>query len=189
MSDIRDILLAARQDVDGADLPSDLRAAAFVKAIELHTAQRLSGSAETARATAVPAPSADAEPSLVRLAERLDAELPLVLDVFDASDGEITLIVAPGKLPSGAAPATKLIALLVAAGRQGTGVEDWTPVEVIRQVAEDYKRLDGGNFATTIKEMQNIFTFRGTSRKREVKMTRPAWADAGSAVKTLAGSE
>ena len=74
------------------------------------------------------------------------------------------------------ATATKQIALLIAGARQAAGIDEWTSWDQFRTVCADYKRLDSGNFAKTIREMEDVFRLRKESeRKLAVTLARPGW--------------
>jgi hypothetical protein len=126
---------------------------------------------------------------LDRVATRLRVDKAVVADVFDDSDGGIDVIVAPRKLDPAKARATKQLALLVVAARQAAELEEWTDVDEIRRLAEDYKKYDSANFASAIKEMQDDFRFKRVGRKISVKLGRPGWERAAEMIRRLAGDE
>lgn len=126
---------------------------------------------------------------LDRVADRLRLDRAVVADVFDDSDGSIDVIVAPRKLDPAKARATKQLALLVVSARQAAELEEWTDVDEIRRLAEDYKKYDSANFASAIKEMQDDFRFKQVGRKITVKLGRPGWERASEMVRRLAGEE
>jgi hypothetical protein len=99
--------------------------------------------------------------------------------VFDVEDEDLRVIVAPSRLPTKKSAATKVLAVLVAAGRQAGGFDDgWTSSAKIRDVCRDYGKLDGPNFATALGAMKHEFAFRGKGSHREVKVTRPGFVQA-----------
>ncbi len=122
-----------------------------------------------------------------RLASRLGLPRPVVEQVFFFEGTEIDLLLPVSSVPSAKSRATEEIALLVAAGRQGSGLDEdgWTSVNPIRSACENYKRYDQANFATTIKEMGDLFTVRGSGRDRKVRMTAPAWQKARDLVMSV----
>jgi hypothetical protein len=123
-----------------------------------------------------------------RFKQRCSPERATVAEVFEVLDGDLELIVPAGKIADRAASGTKEIALLIAGARQAAGVEDWTSLDVIREVCSDFKRLDSGNFAKTIKQMEDVFNVRRESeRKMLVRMSRPGWEAFGTLVKRLGG--
>lgn len=82
---------------------------------------------------------------------------------------------------------TQQIALLVPAGRQPGGWEEWTPIERIREVCRDYGRFDVATFASTVKRMGDLFSFRGRARQLELRLTRPGFEQAGELACELSG--
>jgi hypothetical protein len=196
MESPREVLLGALQDVEAADVPGDLRVAAFEKVFELRAdAVR---SVEFARAGGVAGVSAPvsakwgdldvSDDPLAQIAQRLGVQADTVSEVFDFQDGEVELIIPAGKLSNRSATATKQIALLVAGGRQAAGSEDWTSIDVIREVCSYFRRLDSPNFAKTIKEMDDVFNFRNPSpRKIQVRLARPGWEQFADDVRRLGG--
>lgn len=194
---VADILAEAIAAVNAADVPAELKEAAFSKAVDVIMARRTAGtvaridtgvSVPAGMSTSVGAPPSVAPDDLVgRIAARLRLERDAVAEVFDATDGKIDIIVPPRKLAPGKAPATKQLATLVAAARQGAEIEDWTDVDEIRRFVEDFKRYDSANFAATLKEMDDIFRIKQTGRRIVVKLGRPGWDRATELVTTLAG--
>jgi hypothetical protein len=195
MTNIRDILIAAREDVDAADIPTELREIAFQEALKLHAAGAGAASPanETPKGQALapsgPGPGATDGTPLARIAAALGVEEDVVGEVFNPTVDGIELIAPPGGLAGKSAAATKEIALLVAAGRQGAGLEEWTPLSEVREWCDQYRKLDSPNFSSTVKEMESLLRFRGSSRKREVRMSKPAWEEAAALVRRLGGGE
>jgi hypothetical protein len=126
---------------------------------------------------------------LDRVANRLRLDRAVVADVFDDGDGSIDVIVSPRKLDPAKARATKQLALLVVAARQAAELEEWTDVDEVRRLAEDYKKYDSANFASAIKEMQDDFRVKQVGRKITVKLGRPGWDRATELVRRLGGEE
>lgn len=192
----RHVLVAALKDVEEADVPDDLREIAFAKAFELRAGTVRSVPATSAggtpgEAAAVPATHGRLDghgDSLARVAQRLGISPETVAEVFDVHEGEIELIIPAGKLASRVATATKQIALLVAGGRQAAGIEDWTSLDKIRDVCVYFRRIDSGNFAKTVREMDEVFNFRNPSpRKIQVRLARPGWELVADEVRRLGG--
>lgn len=197
MPSFRDALVNVLKDLSAAEVPDDLREIAFTKGLEFHLGYPYPAAPEPAVPASISArrgmigelPRGDVstdDDQLAAIAHRLSLPIEDVRDVYNISgDGEIEIIVASGKLPPGDAPATKELALLVAAGRQSVG-EEWTPFGEIRVVCDIYGRLDSSNFATTIREMEDVFNMRSpTPRKREVRINRPGWERAAALVSRL----
>jgi hypothetical protein len=186
-------LVQTLEDIQKANVPDDLREAAFKTGLTVNLGFEPRERGEPRLSISRPkegTPDSDEESPLSKLAARLGLAVEVVGDVYDDADGKIDLIVGSGKLPRHVAAASKDIALLVAAGRQGSEEEEWTPFSDIRQVCGQYGKLDSSNFATTMKEMQDVFGFRSPSaRKREVRVNRPGWERAAALVARLASGD
>lgn len=189
MQDVRSVLIEVLKDVEEAAVPDDLREIAFAKVFDLRA-----GSAPTQQRP--PAGSVGGSSSgsggstdaLEAIAAKVGVGRETVAEVFDLRDGNIELIIGAGKLPSQVARGTKEIALLVAGGRQAAGLEEWTSWDVIRDWCSEFKRLDSGNFAKTVRSMEEAFNFRKESdRKTLVKLSRPGWETFAATVKRLGG--
>ena len=187
MTEIRDILLAALEDVNESGVPDDLREVAFAKAVDLRAGVKPPGTGVGSTSFGS-TPESEESDALGRIAKQLGLDKAVAGDIFHDQDGDIELIVSPSKLSPKAARGTKEVALLLVAGRQAAGIEEWTPLSKIREVCELFKKLDGPNFSSALKEMENVFSFRGSSRQREVKMARPGWEEASAFVQKLAGT-
>lgn len=177
--------------IDDAGVPDDLRVAAFEKAFEASVqpvAQSSSpntGGPDLPQKTESPGPEEDRSIGAIARKLRVDHE---VVDEIYFIDGEaLGLAVSAARLDPAKSSATKQIALLIAAGRQTGGWEEWTHVGEIRNVARDYNRFDSANFATTIKSMSGAFGFRGRGRDVEVRVTRPGLEEAAELVRALGG--
>lgn len=188
---ISEVLVSALKEVDEAGIKEEgLRVVAFGKVIDLllgNVQASISRPNPNSRGGSVAA-STDEGAMLQAIANRLKLDVEAVAQVFSIDDGELQLVIGPGKLNPRKSGATKEIALLVAAGRQAAGIDDeWTSLGVIRKVCEDYRRLDSPNFAAAIKEMEDWFSFRGNGTNREVRMSRPAWEQARELIIRLIG--
>jgi hypothetical protein len=113
---------------------------------------------------------------------------PLEL-VYADQDGEPHVVISAKKLAQNKALAARQLGQLVAAARQVVGIEEWTSVSTIRKVVTDYGRLDSGNFASTIQQMDNVAVIRGKGQSREVKITKPGLEATADPIKGIAGVE
>lgn len=68
------------------------------------------------------------------------------------------------------------------------GVDEWTDVDEIWRVVEDYNRYDSGNFASAIREMEAV-RVRKDNTKLQIRLRRPALDSATALVRRLAGME
>ena len=192
----REVLIEALKDVEEADVPDDLREIAFAKAFDLRAGtgravQVVGAGGGAGEQSAVPVTrgqlDAGGDP-LARIAQRLEIDVETVGEVFDVHEGQVELIIPAGKLPSRVATATKQIALLVAGARQAAGIEDWTSLDKVRDVCAYFRKLDSGNFAKTVREMDDVFNFRNpTPRKIQVRLARPGWELVADEVRRLGG--
>jgi hypothetical protein len=181
------------EDLDAAQVPQDLREVAFTLGMKALLGGSSSPLLQTTSQPPLPqlnvpargtAPTADSPGAL--LASRLGVTYEDVSEVFSFSEKGPELIVGSSKIPAQAAAAAKELAILIAAARQGTALEEWTAFSDIRDALAQYGRLDSNNFATTMKELDAVFSFRSPSpRKREVKLNRPGWERATALVTRL----
>jgi hypothetical protein len=190
--EIEEILKATLTTLESARVPEELRPIAFERTFDALLAS-LDGEAATALGTTMGAlaettPEPLENPSLERIASRLGLDVDLVREIYHSDGEELGLAVAPSSFDSRKAVGAVQIALLVAAGRQAGGWEEWTPVGFIRDVCRDYGRLDSANFATTIKRMADIFSFRGRGRQVEVRVTRPGYERAAALAREMRGA-
>ncbi len=195
---VTEILRTAHESVTAAGVPDDLRAMAFEKALELLGVQGALSSAApptppptgTVSGSGASGGAAAADKTFDKIAEKLKVTKTAVEKVFHIEGESLELSIGTSKLPKPKVPGTKMIALLLAAGRQAGGWDaEWTAVSDIRAVCEAFGRLDGSNFAGTIREMDNVFNFSGArrSRKVKVKVNREGFEDAGALVRELGG--
>jgi hypothetical protein len=197
-NEVTDVMKEAVKAVEEAGVPDDLRETAFQKVFEALMALHLSElqSAERGPEGETGRSRADAPlggsgggggPSLQSIAARLGLDVELVEEIFYVDGDVLGLAIAPSKFDAKKAAATQEIALLLAAGRQSGGWEEWTPVGAVREACRDYGRFDVANFATTIKRMGDVFSFRGRARQLEVRVTRPGYEKAGLLARELSG--
>jgi hypothetical protein len=112
-----------------------------------------------------------------------------VSEVYAEDKGELDIVISPTKLDNKKMGATKELALLVAAGRQGAAVDEWTTLDSIRHFAEEFKKYDAPNFARAIRGMGDTFRYTGSGGELKVKLGRPGWEQATALVKGLAGGK
>jgi hypothetical protein len=183
--ELTEALRRALSAVEEADVPDDLRDKAFEKAFDWLT--RESGgpavSSNIQRDLEVRTPSIG---PLRQLANKLGLDPAVIEDVFYEEDGEIGIGIAASRLDRSKSGGTRQLALLVAAARQGSGQEEWTSSPEIRRVCADYGRFDSANFATTIRSMGTVFSYRGKGHSLEIRLTRPGMEQASALVGELA---
>jgi hypothetical protein len=120
--------------------------------------------------------------------QKLDLPEEMVSQIYEEQDGRVSLIVRRSMLPEPAkkAVSSRHVALLVAAGRQASGQEEWTPVAAIREECSELGVLDSSNFATDVAKLG--WKARGSSRAREIRATRHHLEDAAQLIRSIAGS-
>jgi hypothetical protein len=194
---IAEILRTAHESVTAAAVPEALQNVAFEKAVDLAAAR--AGLAPVAPPLSTPTPTlphdrpptGDTPPkTLGRIAEKLGLSPATVGEVFHLDGETLSLGVGTGQLEASKAKGAEQIALLIAAGRQaGEWDAEWTATTEIHPIADLYGKFDSGNFASTIKKMDEVFSFSGNGTGRKVKVRRKGFEQAAALVKKLAGEE
>jgi hypothetical protein len=191
--DVADILAKALAAVEKANVPDDLRQAAFDSAVRL-----LSNGAPQAASASAPAPRAETpapqEPTLAAssdphaaLATKAGVTAAAVREVFEVEGDVVHLVVPTKDLPSSKRTGQKRVALLIAGARQAIGLEERTSTKTIRAVCEDYSLLDH-HFSEAIDEMSDIFTVRKENAKSKLLMLkRQGWEEFARVVQELSG--
>jgi hypothetical protein len=121
-----------------------------------------------------PATPASASSRAPAIQEQLGLSAAEVEELYSLSNDSVELVVSPGRLPRGAATATREITLLLCAARQAQG-EEWTQISVVREAVAEYRRYDEANFARTIAAMEDELRLRGRGRSRELRLSRQGW--------------
>jgi hypothetical protein len=183
------LLKEALKAVDSSGVPAELRPGAFREAIRLLSSDLVPSGQQRSPSVQPKRTEPDSDGThehLAALANRLGLSGDVVSEVYHFDAGDLKLIVAPSKLESDKASATKQIALLISAGRQGSGIDSaWTPSKVIRDACDEFGRLDSANFAAVLGSMGDTFGFDGKGRGRKVKVNRSGFEQAGTLVKRL----
>lgn len=187
--DTVDLLREAWKAVQRSEVPEYLHVAAFNVA-----AERISPGASTSpgppnAGSTAELPSNEHGGYLDRIAAKLKTDRQVAEHVFNQNGDDLEIVVAPGKLEKRNSAATKQLAILTVSGRQAAGLEEWTSTSVIRAWCEHFKKLDAANFAATMKELDNLFTMRGSARGRQMRITAPGWVEAARLISQLGGSE
>ena len=186
-TEVKELLVKASRLVEEANVSEDLRGVAFAKTLDiLHQG---AGFSPTSRrqgdASVEPQPDQGEDGTLLStLANSLELPLEQIKDVFYADGERIELIISPQQLDKSTAGAMKEIALLITVARQCSGLEEWTPVSEVREVCDDFRKVDSSNFAKTITSMQSLRP-RGKGQQRELKVRRPALEEAKDLIKRL----
>lgn len=183
---VEEILRQAADAVAAADLPKEVQSVAFGKAVDLiagvpaeiqprHGAKGKSQNRE----------ADDPDDPLQKIATRLGVDRELLDETLEVEDGAVSLTIARSKLASQKTKGTKQIAVLVAAARQAAGIEEWTETKTIRVVADDYGKYDSPNFAASLSELGDFFSFSGSGQGRKLKMRRAGFDEAAALIKRL----
>jgi AraC-like DNA-binding protein len=185
--EVDEAIKTAHHAVVEAGLPSEFQGAAFSQVLRHLLAATASPSSEhpdrPARGALVDEPS-----RLSRLAARVGVSESALADLFEVTDDSVTLHVSSARIPSAKSQATKDVALLVAAARQGSGADDgWTAAEHVREGLQNYKKYDTNNFSTYLKGVAEAFNFRGRGPSMELRLTQPGWEMAVNLITSLAG--
>jgi hypothetical protein len=176
-------LRAGLRVTEEAGVPKELQSIAFRHALEA-----LSGRDSAPKP---PAGISDEDSSantsfLEAIASRLKLDLDVVTHVFEEENEQVHLIVTKNKLPdaSSKAAAMRNVALLLVAGRQASGIEDYTAASVIRRECEELKVLDASNFAVELGRLG--MRTRGGPKSREVHASRHQLDLAGELIREIA---
>jgi hypothetical protein len=140
---------------------------------------------ELVQATAVPSA---ADSRLGRLAVRVGVPESALADVFDVEGDDVALHVPSARIAAAKSRATREIALLIAAARQGAGIDEssWTDISHVRDALIQYNRYDQSNFAKYVRDTDDVFNLRGKP-VQHLRLTRPGWEAAEAMIKSLAG--
>lgn len=163
------------------DMPEGFREIAFREVLRHLLSQPEQGTGAT------PATSAE-QPGLVRLAGRTKVPVESLADLFEF-EGDVVRVHAPSqRIDSVKARATREIALLVAAARQGSGLdESWTDVGHVRETLSSYGRYDQPNFSANLRSNEDVLNIRGKGSKTQIRLTQPGWEAATSMIRKLSG--
>lgn len=178
--DLTEALKEAARIVEEADLPTDLRAAAFQKAVDSLMGPLVAAASPPVFDTPSSSIGRGAQSGIQAIAQKLGLPVEVVSEVFEIKDGALDVILGYSRIAAGAAAGTRQLAVLVAAGRQAAGIDadGWTPVSGIRSICKEFNKFDQANFASTVVEMDQWFSISGTGQSRKVKMTRAGWEQA-----------
>lgn len=170
--------------LEKADVPTDLRVAAFESVWKSMVAEAPPSAGSTAAVTAAAQPREGVQ----TLVSKLGVEAELVGEIFEQQeDGTFAVQVPTSKLTNTRSAATRELTLLVCAGRQ-YAMEEWTGGDVIREVCQHYGKFDSANNASIMAEGDKYWMMSGTGRSRKYKLRKTGWEEAGDLVRRLMSS-
>jgi hypothetical protein len=156
--------------LDQTAVPIDLRATAFALIFEVlssTTGASIPGGSGSERSVA--------GSKLTAIAERAGCADDRIRELFSFDNEALHLTVSSRRIAKSAAQGARELTLLISGGRQAAGIEEWTPLSVARETCDMYARYDSANYAASIKEMDQLMSFRGSRSDREGRLTMPGW--------------
>jgi len=187
------ILEQALKLTQATNLPTNLQGIAFEKAID-HLL-RNAKSQEAERSGIAPLINVEklvdsSQSPIEVLAQKLQIDSSVVHEIFSfEKDTGLQLIVGASKLGSERRAAMRLLAILVAGGRQVAGLEEWTKLSTVREASEQYGKLDATNFSTVVNGMDNFFGYRGKGgAHREMRLNRSGWQELKAVIVRLSSN-
>ena len=184
------ILEQALKLTQATNLPTNLQGIAFEKAIDYLL--RNTKSQEAERPGIAPLSNVEklvdsSQSPIEVLAQKLRIDSSVVQEIFSfEKDTGLQLIVGASKLGSERRAAMRLLAILVAGGRQVAGLEERTKLSTVREASEDYGKLDATNFSTVVNGMDNFFGYRGKGgAQREMRLNRSGWQELKAVIDRL----
>jgi hypothetical protein len=182
-----DAIKTAHSAVMDAELPAGFQEVAFAQVLRHVLTESSQPSSERPEWKTLP--RADSNMAGVdRLAAKVGASTSVLADLFEITVDSVSLHVASSRIATSRSRATREIALLVNAARQGSGVDEaWTQVEHVREALQNYKRYDTNNFSAYLKGVKDAFNFRGRGISMEMRLTQPGWELATNLIASLTG--
>ena len=181
---LREMLREAANLVEAADVPDDLRAAAFTEAVRLLSGQPAGPEGASDQPQLVP--QASQTSLLAKVARRLGVDEAILTYFYEEDQGDLRLVVRRQMLPNSnsRAAAMRAVGLLVLAGRQAAELEEWTSYDVIRAECDELNVLDRPNFATELQSLE--MRTRPIGRTKEAKLSRHGFDRATQLIQSMA---
>jgi hypothetical protein len=173
--------------VEAAKVPQDLREVAFKAAlgavgiVSIEKERSPIPEPSSSRSGDAGQGSADHRGPVAAIASKLKRDFNTVEQVFDIDDEGVHLLAGRGNLNEVQATAQQEVALLVLAGWQGAGKEEWTKISRVRDAANDLGVMDGA-FASRIEKMRGPVRMKGDARNRELKLNSPGFEAAADLI-------
>jgi hypothetical protein len=196
--EVIETLRSASAAVNSAAVPDDLRAAAFKAAVRLLAWDAVSGD-RNAEASARQPPavgpqratgSADSGSALLeRIGERVHVTADRLGYVYAEDGRHVRVIIRSAKLAKAKAAGAQQVALLVMAGRQAAGIDDYTESSVLRDECKRYGKFDQTNFGKHMRALDDAVITQGKAQTTKRKLTDPGFDRAGELTTKLLGEE
>jgi hypothetical protein len=181
--------------LDQANVPPDLKEAAFAKAFDYAAGTSRAASPSDPRPGSSPEGGGANEEKAVnptgaigRIADKLSVTQEQAAHVFDVDEDGVHLTVPHAAFDSKKRTAMQQVMRVVAAARQAIGLEEYTATKVLRAACEDRGVLDAGNFSSALAAIDGDgLRVKGTGQSREIKVNAKGYVVAGEIVKQFAG--
>ena len=190
-------LRQAREAVDAADLPDALREVGFEKAFDAINGTVISapqqpgiggagvpGAASGSGTDGAAGAGGSGGSPLDKIAAKLQITTDQVGYLFE-QDGEELHFVGRRFLPTAKKEAQPAAMLLIAAGRQAAGMEDFTEVSIGRDLAADLGVLNKNTWMPGVKGLGDLVRRRGEGPKLAVKLTQSGWDEVRQRVSAM----
>jgi hypothetical protein len=146
--------------LESADVSDALKPVAFEKVFDLvagESGPSHGGAAELTPPVRTAKPLTESPAVFERLGVKLGLEGDLLRESYTLDEADAPVLhIQANRIDASKSEGTRQIALLVAAGRQGAGIEDRTDLQPIRERCEYFGRYDANNFASHIKSLENL---------------------------------
>jgi hypothetical protein len=181
----------ASSAVDEAGIPKDLREIAFARALDYALLPSQPPPEPRPKADGPPDhqhQDGDADaPSLENLVKKLDVPLSQVQRIYEIDDEGVHLLMSTSDLPAKKQDAMAEIAYLIIAGRQATGLDEFTSPKVVKEAADNRGVLDSSNFWKAVGKIDGKgIRIRGTNANRDFKINQAGYEKAAAIVKRIA---
>jgi hypothetical protein len=192
-SQATDLIARALAVMKAANTPDALLEVAFTSALALLTGSPVQGvpagtvgGGAAGQQAQQPPPNSNGHTGsamLDKIAVGLGLTAGQIVHLFADKDGEPELKVKSSKLPTQKANGTRHIALLVMAGRQLGGLEEYTDTDVVREASKHYSRFDSKNFSKHMKALDHCTI----TANKATKLTNPGVEEAAELAKKYVG--
>jgi hypothetical protein len=191
-TELQQRLRKAAEILEQAGLPEDLRPVAFthlLDALEVSVAPTLANGnshpVTAASANASIDPRHSSGQLLGKIAAALGQESEVIARFYEEDDGQVRLVVKRSMLlePDKKAASIRHTALLVVAGRQAAGIEEYTSYDTIREECRELKVFDPANFAAEVGKLE--FRTTGGRNSREARANRHHYDEAADLIRRM----